>query len=68
MFMQPVKQLPQSLPPDASSVSTKAAYASPVITEYGSIGALTRSKGRNGMDDNAGFFACRVLRRCRTNA
>ena len=47
--MQLVKPLRQNAP-----TGSKVAYAAPVITEYGSIRTLTRSKGMNGSSDGAG--------------
>lgn len=66
--MQLVNPLDHGKPTDALGTEAKVAYSSPVITEYGSIRALTRSKGMNGMTDGGGFFLCTILGRCRTNA
>lgn len=50
--MQLVKPLRQNAP---TGSCTKAPYAAPVISEYGSIRALTQSIGMNGMMDGGGM-------------
>ena len=61
--MQHRKTLNQSAPAATTISATKTAYTAPVISEYGSIRALTRSVGMMGNLDRGTMQGMR-----RTNA